>query len=253
MLGVTPNKDSPILAPFFRLCVLGRSNTGKTEVTLNLVSNLYFNEYHRIIVIAPNWENDDYMKAFIKKCNKENKPITCTSKYSGSIIKKIEEQIEAEEGKFRTLLIIDDPIGQSGLSDKISQASPFNKFVAGIKFKKCSLIFITQSFSAASTALRANLDGIIILKNLQQKQLKAAADEFALTSFKEFSWLYLHCTRVLNSKFLMIKVQGDYYEMYHGSIGVGGKIEQLTQKDILKILEKYKNLKKENKTSKLFM
>lgn len=246
MIGVTPNQNSPVFAKYFRIAVLGKSNTGKTEVVVNLVCNLYFNDYHRIIVIAPNWEDDRYMLAFKKKCEMGGKPLTLIKSYSDNVIKQIEKKIEEEGKKYNTLIIVDDPIGQEGMNAKVNEKSEYNRFIASIKFKKCSFIFITQSYGAGSTVLRNCLDGIILITNLQFKQLKNVYEDFGQSTFGEFKNIYYHYTRKIpnRAKFIIIKAQGDLYEMYHGTVGKGAKITQITEKEMEEVIEMYKNKKK---------
>lgn len=239
-MSETPNADQPILAPYFRLCVLGKSNTGKTETSTNLIVSFYLNHYHRLVILAPNYKTDKFMISFIKKCKKLGKTMDLYDEYTPEVFESIIEQVASEEGKYRTLLIIDDPIGQPGMMQKTSEKSAFNAFVTGIKHNKCSMFFITQLYGSCSLALRHNFDGIIMLKNTPQKQLKSVAEDYGQVSPKEFKWLYTHCTRVLGSRFFFLKVQGVLYEMYHGSIGRKGKIFQITDDEAEKIIKHYR-------------
>lgn len=211
--------NSYVLKPYFRLMVLGKSNTGKTHTAVSMIKAFYMDEYDRIIVIAPNYKQDHAIKRLKKICMQHRphpKTINFTEDYDDETLDAIDEKIKTEaELGIKTLLIIDDPVGVGELTVATNKKSVFNRFVSGIKFRKCSLVFITQLYNASSTTLRQNLDGVIVMSNIPYKQLQNVHEDFGLDTFGKFKKQYQELTRKRGARFVYYFVQFGHNEIYY--------------------------------------
>lgn len=218
-------KKTPFQKYFFRKMILGKSNSGKTRLAVEMIKKAYFNQYDRFVIIAPFYKSDEFMLDFIDHCRKNKKSVNCFEGYSRKLLESILKQIKDENKGLtqkdvdigiKTFVFIDDPVGQKGLADAANSDSPFNKFVTGIKHCFASLLLVSQLYNASSTVLRANLDGIMILSNIPFKQLHNVWGDFGQETFGVFKKKYNWATREKGGRYLYINNQGITTKYYYG-------------------------------------
>ena len=180
----------------YRLCVIGASNTGKTNVLMNIIEQS--KNFHKIYLYAKKI-NEPLYQCFIdvwlkRSQQKEINLLEYSNDFKDTIdIKDINETIQ-------NLVIFDDMVTESNL-DRVSEL-----FIRGRK-SNCSMIFITQSYFDTPTQVRVNSDYFIFTRNLQGNQLtQVAKDQSGFLSIDEFKELYRAAT-TCGYDFFMIDLQ----------------------------------------------
>lgn len=142
--------------------------------------------YQQLFLMSPSYPKDAKLRNLVETLKKTHKVITCNT-INKETIAAMTQRVASDKFKgIRSFVYIDDPVGQKGLTDKGSQESPFNAFVANIKHDESGLLFTTQIGSSASTTLRETTDVFILMPNRLRR--KSLFDVCPFTeNFKDFN------------------------------------------------------------------
>lgn len=191
----------------FRCLIIGASGSGKTNLLLNIISNI--NAWNKIFLIAKNTSEPLYK--FLIDLIKEIERITKSSILTvGNNIEDIPD-IDSIDPKNSNLLILDDLI-----SEKESKLNNINSiFIRGRK-QNLSTIFISQSYFKIPKMIRQNADYMILKKINSSKDLKRIVSEYALdVSADDIMRLYKHANNgELTDFFLIDLITTDYRYKY---------------------------------------
>lgn len=174
----------------FRLCVIGPSGGGKTNIVMNLV--LEYLEFDKIYIYAKDLQEEKYLtliglaESMAKAAGVESSEVI---EYSDDPTKV---DINSFDGEKQNLVIFDDMVTES----KENQKNIDQLFVRGRKTPNCSLIYMTQSYFNTPPLLRKQLNYVILLNVNNQRELQEIAKTYATDiDYKEFKEMYKECTQ----------------------------------------------------------
>lgn len=191
----------------FRSLIIGASGSGKTNLLLNIISNI--NAWNKIFLIAKNTTEPLYQFLIdvIKEVELKAKTNILTV---GNNIDDIPD-IDTFNPNDSNLLILDDLI-----SEKESKLNNINAiFIRGRK-QNLSTIFISQSYFKIPLMIRQNADYMVLKKINSSKDLKRIVSEYSLDlSADDIMKLYKYAnTGELTDFFLIDLITTDYKYKY---------------------------------------
>lgn len=186
--------DPILLKPPFFIVINSPPRTGKSNLLVNIIYNLYEDMFDDIIFISPNVFNDDSLENNVAEDETITK-IHDNLDQLGDIIDSIVEvyknkRIENNHNKKpneHVLLILDDCLG-------MIPNTQMNKLVSKYRHYCISVIITTQSFRAVNNIIRTCATGYILFKNSNNKEIQKMDDEFS-GSFENFLDLYKEATK----------------------------------------------------------
>jgi hypothetical protein len=178
-----PNKLTP--QHTFRLCIVGPSNTGKTNILLNLIEDS--KNFRKIYLYAKKLDEPLYqylVEHWTKKSNQLGIPLI---EYSNDISKVVQPG-DLDEG-IQNLIVFDDMVTESNLS------IVRELFIRGRK-QNASIVFISQSYFSIPTDVRINSDYFIFTRGIRGNELiQIAKDQASGISQGRFKEMYGIATR----------------------------------------------------------
>ena len=178
-----PNKLMPQHP--FRMCIVGASNTGKTNTLMNIIE--LSENFHKIYLYAKKLDESLYQYLIDSWEKRGEKLGIQLIEYSNVI----EDMVHVDEvdGSIQNLIVIDDFVCEKNL-DKVSEL-----FIRGRK-SNCSTVFISQSYFGIPTQVRINSDYFIFTRNLKGNELtQVAKDQSGILSIDEFKGMYRSSTK----------------------------------------------------------
>ena len=161
-------QDHPCLPDdFFRMLICGPSNSGKTNILLNMIYELLL--FDKIYLFAKNLEQDKYqylLQDFAENINSE---------VGYEVIEANSDEITPLEELpvyNQKTVVFDDIVCES------NQNSIINYFIKG-RHKKCCVIYLTQEFYKVPKIIRNNCSHFCIL-NFNPRENKRIADELSV-------------------------------------------------------------------------
>ena len=175
-----------ILAPPFRICLVGASKTGKSVLLMNYVARSCYwggNEsegieplFDKTIVFSPNLGLDSSTRHLKKLAGEDN----IHTSYSDHMIDTIiEGQKNAGMEREKILIIADDLIALG--------CSPMARIFTATSYLRhldCSIVFLTQTYQSHNTIptiVKNNLEGMVWFKSPSSKQSKAFCEDLSGT------------------------------------------------------------------------
>ena len=189
-----PNKLMPQHP--FRLCIVGASNTGKTNTLMNIIDKS--KSFYKIYLYAKKLDEPLY-QCFIDTWLDKSKEtgvdlITFSNDFNDTV------KADDVDENVQNLIIFDDMVTESNLS-RVSEL-----FIRGRK-NNCSIIFISQSYFGIPTQVRINSDYFIFTRNLKGNELlNVAKDHGGCVTINEFKKMYIFATKE-GYNFFMIDLQ----------------------------------------------
>ncbi len=200
----------PLVSPVHLILVIGRVKSGKSLLINNLYlsERFYKDDFETRILISSTAHNDAINKYMIDEFD------FVFTEFSEELIDHIISMVQADEGKGRWLILLDDIIGdvkftRGGRVDAISAlASKFRHIGNGEIEGKLAVCITTQYFKYISTILRNNATAYYIMGSFPEAEIKKMAE--ALSFFgngdKQFLEIY-NRSRVDEYDFLYCSVQ----------------------------------------------
>ena len=178
-----PNKLVP--QHTFRLCIVGPSNSGKTNTLMNLIEDS--KNFRKIYLYAKKLDEPLY-EYLIDYWNKKSKELgEELLEYSNDISQVVTPDVL--DDSIQNLVIFDDMITEKNLN------CVKELFIRGRK-QNSSIIFISQSYFSIPTEIRINCDYFIFTRGLRGNELIQIAKDHATSVSKDkFKELYAKATR----------------------------------------------------------
>ena len=180
---INPNKLMPKHP--YRLCIVGASNTGKTNILMNVIE--LSGNFHKIYLYAKKLDEPLY-QCFIdnwvaRSTRLDSDLIAYSNDYNDTVsVNDLDESIQ-------NLIVFDDMVTERNLS-KVSEL-----FIRGRK-SNCSIIFISQTYFGIPTQVRINSDYFIFTRNLKGNELtQVSKDQSGFLDIDEFKRLYRLATK----------------------------------------------------------
>ena len=189
----------------FRIALIGRSGSGKTNVLINLLDKeMYGKDFKKddIYIITGSLSTDDKIKNYVKKRN-----IPLENLYNGYKEDEMSELYNilstnykisiSENSKPAHSLVIFDDISFSGaLND--TRNGIMDKFACNSRKFLVSMISTAQKYTQLSTCIRENLTGLICA-SCSDRQLDIISEDFNYSGCKKtFRMMFRDLT---NNKF----------------------------------------------------
>jgi hypothetical protein len=145
------------------LCVIGRPGSGKTSMTISLITQknpkIYKKTHHHIIVIMPQNSINSLQKNPFKVLPEENIYHELDNDSIDSVYSKIDGYSKNDE---KTLLFIDDMTADLKKSKFIIDT--FKKLVYNRRHLKLNIIITAQSYVNLPLDIRKNIQNLIMFK-----------------------------------------------------------------------------------------
>ena len=211
------NQSIPLAHPF-RLLLLGKSGSGKTNLLINLLTNdnYYAGYFDRVHYCVPTLYDDPHWRMV-----KVGKDAITTTEYSDEWMEAVLEQIETEtdeEGELLRHLVVMDDVGSEQLRH-FNMANVLDKLYQNCRWKGRGVSFIIscQMYQSISTCFRHNADGVVAFGNVGKKVIDHLAEEFSDHDPKEFKSIFKYAVKE-DYSFLFIKRNGPkltYYKKFN--------------------------------------
>jgi len=180
--------DQKLLHPPFFICIVAPPKSGKSNLLVNIIYNLYHKCFDNIIYISPNVYNDDTLEKSVTADDDIIK-YDLSEESIDEILDKVSvlcKEMKKNDQLEHTLIIIDDCLGmiKTKALDKI--ASKYRHF-------NISIIISIQVFRAMTNTVRSCATQFIIFKNNNTKEVNKMEEEFS-GAFPDFLNLYHEAT-----------------------------------------------------------
>jgi hypothetical protein len=175
-LGYYPNKDLLQIELPFRMAVVGTSASRKTNWVLNIIKHFgVFQEIHIIARIINEKLYERFKELMVPIEKKLKRKILFMSDNLADV-----PTLESFSGKYNTLIILDDWVGENDKTLK----NVIDLYKAGRK-KNVTTIFISQNFYSIPKLLRQNLSHVVLKTLNSIPDLDRVQKEFSLNKSKK--------------------------------------------------------------------
>lgn len=190
------NHDALKLDIPFRMCLAGKTGSGKTNVVMNVIDTI--REFDKILLFAKDLSEPLYATLIdvLREAEKKtNQSILTTSKDLDNL-----PEVDSHDRKLNTLLIVDDMISEK--KNKLYKLEPYATM--GRHFN-VSLMFLTQDYFKAPITIRKNCEYIVLNKITTNRDLKTIVKDFDLnTSDEQIQKMYDASTKEGFPNFFMV-------------------------------------------------
>lgn len=183
--------------PPFRLLVVGRTQSGKTHLTMSwLLHPLFFGRMKPLYIISPTihlQRNSRFMDALKDRLRHTHGKAMIYREFTERVLRSIfydiaqhlkaaRKQFEGEDLRrflnvYKPLIFVDDCLSQQGVYTT-SRKGLFAQLCTNAAEVEVSLIFITQSISGIEPSLRDNINALVLLKTVKRSLLDKVVSEF---------------------------------------------------------------------------
>lgn len=205
----------------FRLCCIAKSQQGKTNLIVNLLSRpeFYKNDFkpENIWVISPSARTDSKLRKMIKYLKIPNENIY--TDYSPELLEVIYENIQDEyneaindeEKPEHSLIYMDDV----AFDKDIKKSNIVSKLFFNSRHYLTSLIYTSQKYSMLNTNWRENVSAMCVFP-CSAKQLELINDDINYTSLpkKDFIKIFRKYTNEKPYYFMCVNFSNDKNELY---------------------------------------
>jgi hypothetical protein len=154
--------------------ICGRTNSGKTYHTLNLIEKYYLHAFAHIFIICPTYHDN-------KTYDRTRRPwlSRCTVVANGDLVDNLEALIKRHSkggqlsGK-KSLIIIDDCSAEKDLN---KHRTSLSKIAFSGRHANLTTWFITQRYVSAPKDFRENIHWILVTKNTCKKSFETLTSE----------------------------------------------------------------------------
>jgi len=185
------------------LCVKGRPGSGKTSLTISLISQnnpkIYKKTHHHIIVLMPQNSINSLKKNPFKDIDQDNIYNELTEDNILNIYNKIDDYSSKNE---KTLLYIDDMTADLKRSKFISDT--LKRMIFNRRHLKCNIIITTQTYPNILLDIRKCITNLILFRPPKMEMLKIF--EELIENKKEIFDKILNLTYDMNHNFLFVNV-----------------------------------------------
>jgi len=151
--------------------ICGRTNSGKTYQTLNIIEKYYRDAFDHIFIVCPTFhDNKTYNRPWLSKCKVYS---------DGDLIKTLDDLIKqhSKGGKLsgkKSLIIIDDCSAEKDLN---KHRTALSKIAFSGRHSNLTTWFITQRYVSAPKDFRENIHWVLITKNTCKKSFETLMSE----------------------------------------------------------------------------
>lgn len=154
--------------------ICGRTNSGKTYHTLNIIDRYYSGRFDHVFIICPTFHDnktyDDIKHPFLKTCHVYS---------NGDLVNTLNHliKIHSKGGKLsgkNSLIIIDDCSAEKDLN---KHRTSLSKIAFSGRHSNLTTWFITQRYVSAPKDFRENVHWVLITKNTCKKSFETLTSE----------------------------------------------------------------------------
>ena len=218
--NLSKRKNNPLLPSSLRGLIIGRSNSGKTVLLLNLLLRDGWLDYDNLLVFGNSLHQDEYQilkKAFEMKLSKQQvlnlfknqkdiEPLKALEHYRGEANGKISAEFyencdaipdpKTLDSKKKNLLILDDCY--------LGKQNKAGAYYTRGRHSNCDSLFISQNyFALPRNSIRENSNFIILYPQNSKSVLHIWMDHCTDLPFEEFSAL---CQQVWGTKYNFLTI-----------------------------------------------
>lgn len=186
-----PNADIIPTHPF-RVALSGASGSGKTNCLVNLIisPNFYAEFFKTIIILSPNFDNDQtyqYIAKYVekKRSAKNRIKLFVYETFDPDEMDKLMNELDAAKKQLKeklppTLIVFDDILDNKGLLGSKFLSSVFTRG----RHYSISVMIASQSYMKIPRTVRLNCTGFILFKFSNEGEMKRVYDEI-VTDMKQ--------------------------------------------------------------------
>ena len=186
----------------FTILVNGKRGSGKGWIINNILlkhKEILRSRFNEIIIIHPNFHNDDNYKTLKIQ---EDKVFTY---FNMMLIEELHQYARdqyAKNNKHRILFIMDDILGAREINH--NKNNPLNEMIYLSRNIGVSMLFVSQEFKGLNCGIRKNLDYVILFKNGNRLERENIEKEFNMIGDKKEWEAFINANLPLNHDFLLI-------------------------------------------------
>lgn len=162
--------------------IVGKRNRGKSHCLIRMLLHpkLLKGKFDEVILINPTYDYD--VKYHVVKFTKIYKEFSL--ELMDELVAYFEEKAK-EEPKPKILLILDDCISQDNFKSHRND-HPLNTIAVNGRHWGVSMIILSQKYNAVSSAIRNQLDYLMIFESKNHKEKEDLYEEYGFGTKKEF-------------------------------------------------------------------
>lgn len=186
------NTNKPHPEGYVRYFILGKTGTGKTTFAAKMIRSILKN-YDQFWVISPTARWDPIMQKLFEELKQRDFPVTLYTSFSKHTTheKFMNDLTASRENNLRTLVLIDDPVGNNAFTRSSNTDSEFNQLTANLKHFYTTIIYCTQVTGGMSRTARLNQECIIFFANTcERKEMQSMVSFLTPGAFNQMMNTY---------------------------------------------------------------
>lgn len=168
--GQWTNTNPPHPEGYVRYFICGKVGAGKTTFAARMAKSI-IKKYDQFWVVSPTARWDPVMKKLFDEFEQRGIPMKLYTSFAKPETheKFMFELTESREQNLRTLILIDDPIGNNAFTRSVNSESNFNSLTANLKHYQATIIYCSQVTHGMSRTARLNQECIIFFANVGER------------------------------------------------------------------------------------
>lgn len=188
------------------ILIIGRRNSGKTQMTLELLTNDLNKQFDEVHMVAPNFLFDEKYKEYIKP----SPNFHLYKKYDPNKIEEIYESQAPDEDK-KVLVVLDDVISQEKFKSHLMD-DPLNRLVSNGRNRRISVLIVSQVYRGLPSSVRKQGDYLFLFNTKNKMELDSIYSEYGQGKRAEFEKIF---NDVTNEKFHIMKIDTNNDQITH--------------------------------------
>lgn len=160
-----------------RILVAGRSNSGKTKLTMDLLLPTILPSIDRVILSSPSAEQQG-LTALLKRSGKLKEEDIYTD-FNEMVLNDMMVKVKKTgKAKRKQVLIVVDDQGTKEAMNKRGQKGVLAEFAANARHMGITSVLLVQGIGMVTKAMRKNIDHLIFFKTIDMTEADILIEEF---------------------------------------------------------------------------
>lgn len=186
--------------------IIGRRNSGKTQLLLELMTNDLSKQFDTIHFFCPNFFFDEKYKKYISA----SPNLHLYKNYDAGKVQEIYEA-QTAKGDDKVLCIFDDCIAEHGFKS-MKNDDPLSRMVSNGRNRRISVMIVSQVYRGLPASVRKQGDYLFFFNTKNKMEMDAVYSEYGQGSRKEFDAIY---NGITEEKYHVMKIDTNNDQITH--------------------------------------